>query len=364
MLPLTHYYSHSKAQIAMKALVIQKQGIPVHPSVQFVHDWPEPEPPTANQITIQVQATALNHLDLWVGRGVPGTSLQYPRISGSDVCGIIQAVGPNLDEEKYLGKRVILNAAVPVDPSPSFQTPPPRPRLSVIGEQTSGVHCEFLNLPASQVAIIEDHVPATAAAAFGLSFLTAWSCLVTRAELKPGRTILITGIGGGVALSALMIAKLLGCRVIATSRSTSKLDKAKELGVDETILHTKGQDWSREVRALTSKRGVDVAIDSIGKTTHLMCLKSLANGGTYVTPGCTTGPDAVTDLARVFWNQLRIIGSTMGDMSEFRQVVALLNSAKLDPVIDSTYPASDGKVAFKRLESGDHFGKVAIDWTE
>lgn len=346
----------------MKALIIQKQGTPVHPNVQFVNDWPDPDPPAENQITIQVQATALNHLDLWVGRGVPGTSHQYPRISGSDVCGTIQTVGPNLDEEKYLGKNVILNAAVPVDPSPSFLPPSPRPRLSVIGEQTSGVHCQYLNLPVSQIAFLNGDIPANTAAAFGLSFLTAWSCLVTRAEIKPGQTILITGIGGGVALSALRIAKHQGCRIIATSRSQWKLDKAKELGADKTLLHTEEQDWSREVRTLTAKRGVDIAIDSIGKATHLRCLKSLSNGGTYVTPGCTTGPDAVTDLARIFWNQLRVIGSTMGDMSEFRQVVALLNSGNLEPVIDSIYPASDGREAFRRLESGEQFGKIVINW--
>ena len=186
--------------------------------------------------------------------------------------------------------------------------------------------------------------------------------LRTRAALEPGMTVLITGIGGGVALAALNICKHFGCRTIVTSRHQWKLDRAMELGAHDGVLDT-GKDWSREVRARTSKRGVDICIDSIGKHVHTSCIKSLARGGVFVTCGTTTGPDATTDLARIFWNQLTIIGSTMGTMDEFRAVLSLFKSGAIEPVIDQVFDAEDGSQAYARLESGEQFGKIVIRWT-
>ncbi|HHN78020.1 MAG TPA: hypothetical protein ENK11_05015 [Phycisphaerales bacterium] len=174
--------------------------------------------------------------------------------------------------------------------------------------------------------------------------------------------MLITGIGGGVALAALAIAKHLGCHVCVTSRHQWKIDRAMGLGADHGVLD-EGKDWSRDVRTWSGKRGVDLAVDSAGKATHLWCIKSLAPGGAYVTPGCTSGPDATTDLARIFWNQLRILGSTMGSPDEFREVTSLLRSGMLSPVIDSVYDAENGREAYAKLESGEQFGKVVIRWT-
>jgi NADPH:quinone reductase-like Zn-dependent oxidoreductase len=185
--------------------------------------------------------------------------------------------------------------------------------------------------------------------------------MVTKGQLRPGQSVLITGIGGGVATSALAIARWMGCPAIVTSRHEWKLDRAKELGATGCTLD-KGHDWSKDARALTNKRGVDMAIDSTGKSTHLSAIKSLARGGAYVTFGATTGGDATTDLTRVFWNQLRILGSTMGSNEEFRELAALFRAGHLAPVVDKVFDAEDAVHAYERLEAGEQFGKLVLKW--
>jgi NADPH2:quinone reductase len=162
-------------------------------------------------------------------------------------------------------------------------------------------------------------------------------------------------------LPALAIARHFGCETIVTSRHQSKLDRARALGADHTVLDA-GADWSREVRQITGRRGVDLCVDSIGKSIHGSCIKSLARGGTYATPGCTSGPDATTDLARIFWNQLRILGSTMGSNDEFASLAAMLNAGKLAPVVDKVFPADKGPQAYAHLAASQQMGKVVIDW--
>lgn len=164
-----------------------------------------------------------------------------------------------------------------------------------------------------------------------------------------------------MATAALSIALWMRCPVAVTSRHQWKLDRAKALGAQFGALDS-GQDWSRDVRAWTKKRGVDLAVDSSGKATHLNCIKSLARGGAYVTPGCTSGPDATTDLARIFWNQLRVLGSTMGSNEEFREVAALFRAGSLAPVVDQVFDARDAALAYERLEKGEQFGKIVVRW--
>lgn len=345
----------------MRAIIITRQaapGAPVSPNVEFTPNWPEPSP-RAGEVLVRTEASALNQLDLTVGRGVPGLDLDYPRISGSDGAGIVEAVGDGVDPA-WIGQRVLLNAAVvqPERLSPGYAPAPPA--IHMIGEHVHGCLAEKFVAPVTNVLAIGD-MDAASAAAFGLTHLTAWRMLWTRARLQPGQSVLITGIGGGVALALLNIAKHLGCSTIVTSRHQSKLDRALKLGANHAVLDT-GDDWSRQVRQLTGKRGVDVCADSVGKAIHLSCIKSLARGGTFVTCGATTGFDAATDLGRVFWNQLSIIGSTMGDMDEYREVVALLMSGAMTPVIDSVFDAADGAKAYARLESGEQFGKVVVRW--
>jgi NADPH:quinone reductase-like Zn-dependent oxidoreductase len=347
----------------MRAVVITKAANPVAGAVSFVTDWPEPPAPGPGEALVSTLASALNHLDLWVGMGALGEKITFPRITGADACGEVVAVGQGVDPA-WVGERVIVNAAVA---APERRRPgdPPRvglaPEFHLIGEQENGTHRERFIAPAANLARLNKDADAVEAAGFGLTFLTAYSMMVGKAVLRPGQSVLITGIGGGVALAALAIARWMGCTTIVTSRSTDKLSRAKALGADHGVLDT-GADWSREVRTLTGKRGVDLAVDSSGKATHLNCVKSLVRGGAYVTPGCTSGPDATTDLARVFWNQLRVIGSTMGSNAELAELAALHRAGHLRCVVDTVVDAPDAAKAYARLESAGQFGKVVIRW--
>jgi NADPH:quinone reductase-like Zn-dependent oxidoreductase len=348
----------------MRAIVVTRQGSPVAPNIRFASDWPEPAAPSPGQALIRTLATAFNQMDLWVGRGVPGLTLDYPRVSGCDACGVVEAVGPGVDPA-WVGKRVIVNAAIRIPARASPADPPAStlaPEYQLIGEHHHGMFAEKFLAPAANLAWVGDADPVQAAA-FGLCSLTAWSMMVTKGLLRAGQSVLITGIGGGVATSALAIARHFSCPVAVTSRHQSKLDKAKALGADLCVLDRGGgADWSKDIRAWTNKRGVDMAVDSSGKATHLSCIKSLARGGAYVTPGCTSGPDAVTDLARIFWNQLRILGSTMGSNEEFQEVAALFRAGKLRPVVDQVFEAADAVKAYQRLEAGEQFGKIVVKW--
>lgn len=347
----------------MKAVVVQRQGSPVAANIEYRTDYPECPEPQAGWVQIKTLASAFNQMDLWVGRGVPGLQLTYPRVSGCDACGEVVAIGPGVDKS-WLGKRVITNAALRIPETDRPNDPPAStlaPIYELIGEHHDGMFKERFNAPVANVADVGATMDPAHAAAFGLCALTAYSMMVTKGNLRPGQSVLITGIGGGVATSALSIARHLGCPVVVTSRHQWKLDKAMELGASHGVLDA-GQDWSKDVRAWTSKRGVDMAVDSSGKATHLNCIKSLARGGAYVTPGCTSGPDATTDLARIFWNQLRILGSTMGSNAEFREVTALFRQGALSAVVDQTFAAKDAVKAYQRLEAAEQFGKVVLLW--
>lgn len=346
----------------MKAALITRQSHHVHEAVAVVHDHPEPPAPGPGTALVGTLCSAMNHLDLWVGRGVPGLRLTYPRISGCDACGQVLAVGPGVDPA-WVGTRVILNAAQAQPPRahPAGDPEPEPPAYELLGEHSNGFHCARFLAPVTALQPVAPDADPAQAAAFGLASLTAYSMLVGKAGLRPGHRVLITGIGGGVALAALGIASALGARAVVTSRHQWKLDRAAQLGATAGVLDT-GADWSRAARDATGGRGFDIAVDSSGKATHLWCIKSLARGGAYVTPGCTSGPDATTDLARVFWHQLRIIGSTMGTPAEFAQVAALYRRGALSPVVDRVYRADDIAQAYARLESQDQFGKIVVDW--
>ncbi|MDX2147449.1 MAG: zinc-binding dehydrogenase [Planctomycetota bacterium] len=348
----------------MRAVIVNKQGAPVAANVEFSDAWPKlaPGEPGAGCVVVRTLATAFNQMDLWVGRGVPGLELSYPRVSGCDACGVVEAVGEGVDPA-WKGRRVILNAAYEVA-SPVRPDDPPEgdvpPAYELIGEHVHGMMREQFVAPAANLVAVDGCDPLEAAA-FGLCFLTAWSMMVSKGGLRHGSSVLITGIGGGVATSALAIAKHFGCRVAVTSRHQWKLDRARDLGADVGILDD-GKDWSKGVRAWTNKRGVDMAVDSSGKATHLACVKSLARGGVYATCGCTSGPDAVTDLARLFWNQLRFVGSTMGSTSELAETSALFAAGKLKPVIDQVFKPEQCVQAYQRLEAAEQFGKIVLDW--
>lgn len=346
----------------MRAVILTKQGTPVASNAAFVADWPAAAQPGPGEVLIRTLASAFNHMDLWIGKGIAGVNLTYPRIGGCDACGVVEALGPGVDAA-WLGKKVIVNAALDVGGAVRPGDPPGStlaPAYELIGEHHHGMHRETFIAPAANLADVGDCDPVEAAA-FGLCALTAYSMIVGKGGLRPGASVLITGIGGGVATAALSICKHFGCPVAVTSRHQWKLDKAKALGADLCVLDS-GQDWSRDVRGWTGKRGVDMAVDSSGKATHLNCIKSLARGGTYVTPGCTSGPDATTDLARIFWNQLRLLGSTMGSNEEFREVTALFRKGAVKPAVDRVFKAEEARAAYERLEAGEQFGKLVLAW--
>ena len=344
--------------LSMRAVVISQQGMPVAANVRIVPDQQEPVA-GPGEVLVRTEASALNHLDLWIGRGLPDINTPYPWVGGSDGCGVVEAVGDGVSES-WIDRRVVVNAAMPMPHEPLPDVAAALPELRMIGEHVPGTHAEKFVAPAANILDVGDADPVKAAA-FALTHLTAWRMLVTRAGLRAGHNVLITGIGGGVALSLLGICRHLGCTTVVTSRHQWKLDEAAQLGADHGVLDS-GQDFSREVRTLTGHRGVDVCADSVGKAIHLSCVKSLARGGTFVTCGTTTGPDAVTDLARMFWNQLTFAGTTMGDMNEFRAVVSLFASGALEPVVDTVCDAADAAKGYERLESGEQFGKVVIRW--
>jgi len=348
----------------MNAVLLEQQGAPgaVSEIVAARGDFPDTPPPAAGEALVRTEASALNHMDLWVGMGVPGLDLTYPRVSGCDGCGVVEAVGAGVSED-WLGERVIMNAALAL-PQSARPTDPPgstlAPEYELIGEHHFGTHRERFTAPVANLRPVGETDPKEAAA-FGLVTLTAWG-MIRKAGVHPGQRVLITGIGGGVATAALAICVWMGCPVIVTSRHESKLARARDLGAAEGVLDD-GGDWSKAVRAWSHKRGVDVAIDSVGAPTHMGCVKSLARGGAFVTCGATAGPRAQTDLGRVFWNQLRLLGSTMGTNEEFGEIVALLRSGALQPVIDSVYPWREAPVAWARLEAADQFGKIVLDWS-
>ncbi len=345
----------------MRAIVVERRGSPVAANIVFRADWPDLAPLKPGQVAVRTLASAFNQMDLWVGRGVPGLDLVYPRVSGCDSCGEVVSVGDGVDQA-WIGKRVIVNAAVRV-PERSRPGDPPNstlaPNYELVGEHHFGMHAEMFAIPAENCAVVANDQDAVEAAAFGLCALTAYSMIVTKGQLRPGQTVLITGIGGGVATAALAIAKHFACPLAVTSRHQWKLDKAKALGADLCVLDD-GGDWSKQVRV--DSCGVDMAVDSSGKATHLNCIKSLARGGAYVTPGCTSGPDATTDLARVFWNQLRLLGCMMGSNDESGEVAALFRARKLLPAIDQVFAPERAVDAYKRLESAEQFGKIVVRW--
>ena len=321
---------------------------------------PVPEVEHPDDVRVRVHAAALNHLDLFVLGGMPGVTIVPPWIMGADAAGIVDAVGPNVRSVKP-GDTVVVNPGISCRECELCLAgeQPLCPRFRLLGEHRSGSFADYVVVPAANVRWIPAGSDMVKAAAFPLVTVTAWRMMVTRAAVQSGDTVLIWGIGGGVALAALQIAKARGATVWVTSSSEEKLAKARALGADETFDHSK-VDVGKEVRARTSKRGVDVVVDNVGKATWAQSLGALGRSGRLVTCGATSGPIVETDVRRLFWNQWSIMGSTMGNDAEFDAVVAEFRADRLLPPIDSVYELEQGRAAFERLASGQQFGKVVL----
>ncbi len=342
----------------MLAVTIRAHG---GPEAIHVEEVPRPAAERPGDVVVALRAAALNHLDLFVVGGLPGLKPAFPHVLGADGAGVVEAVGPAVTRAKP-GDRVLLNPGVScrrcefcLAGEHSLCT-----TYRLLGEHLPGTFAEAIRVPESNVHPVPDGVAWADAAAYPLVHLTAWRMLVTRAALRPGETVLIWGIGGGVALAALRIAKLLGAVAIVTSSRETKLARARELGADLALNHTSA-DVAREVRAWTGGRGADVVVDSVGEATWEKSLRALAPGGRLVTCGATTGPRVVTDVRRMFWYHHSLLGSTMGNDREFGEIVRLLGTGAVRPVVDAVTPLADARGAFERLASGDHFGKLVLE---
>lgn len=330
-------------------------------------DVPAPEVRGPLDVKIRLRAAALNHLDLWTVRGLPGLSLRFPHILGGDGAGIVEAVGSDVTRVK-VGDAVLFNPGISCYRCEYCHAGEHSLCVDyrLLGEHVAGTLAEYIVLPEPNVFPIPvppaPHPPISfpEAAAFSLVTLTAWRMVMTRARVKPGDTVLVWGIGGGVASAAVRVAKLAGAFVIATSSSAGKLARARELGADVALDHT-AVDVAREVRSLTGKRGADVIVEHVGEATWEQSLRALGRGGRLVTCGGTTGPMLTVDVRRLFWYQWDILGSTMGNAEEYRAIVRLLGQGKLRPVVDSVIPLADARQAFERLAAGDQLGKVVVE---
>ncbi|MGE5248148.1 MAG: zinc-binding dehydrogenase [Verrucomicrobiota bacterium] len=340
----------------MKAAFFREHGGPER--VEHGH-LPDPTP-GAGQVRIRGRAGALNHLDIFVRNGIPGIPVALPHVMGSDGAGTVDATGPGVTRVK-VGDEVVLNPGLNCGECEYCQTGQHSLCVSfrIIGEHTPGTFAEYFVAPAANVYPKPAALSWEEAAAFPLTFLTAWRMLVSKARVHPGESLLIIGIGGGVAVAALQIAKLLGLTVYVTSGSPEKLARAKALGADEGIDHVRA-DFSKEIRKLTGKRGVDVVLDSVGKATWRQSIAAAARGGRLLTCGATSGPDPQTDLARIFWNQLTVYGSTMGTQAEFAEMLKALAGGKIRPVVDSVFPLDRAREAVETLEAGRQFGKIVL----
>jgi NADPH:quinone reductase-like Zn-dependent oxidoreductase len=342
----------------VKALTISAHG--GLEQVTFRDDVAAPEIRGAHDVRVRLTAAALNHLDLFVVGGLPGVTIVPPWVLGGDGTGVVESVGSAV-KSVVAGDRVLINPGIS-DRTCEYCAAGEQSlcvKFSLLGEHRPGTFAELIVVPEYNLRRVPVGVSNEAAAAFTLVTLTAWRMLVTRANLQRGEDVLIQGIGGGVALAALQIAKLRGARAWVTSGSDEKLAKAADLGAWETLNH-RTVDVAREVRALTGKRGVDVVVDTVGAATWAQSLGSLGKRGRLVSCGATSGPTVETDTRKMFWNQWTLMGSTMGNDAEFDAIVAELAKGNLVPPVDAVFPLADGRRAFERLAARDQFGKVVL----
>ncbi|MBI4868037.1 MAG: zinc-binding dehydrogenase [Candidatus Wallbacteria bacterium] len=340
----------------MKAVVIRQHGGPEE--LRF-EERPVPEP-GPGELLLRVKACSINHLDVWVRKGVPGHKFPLPIVPGCDASGVVEAAGAGV-KSVAPGQRVLL--APGLSCGLCAQCHAGKDHLcrgyGIFGETRDGACAEFLVAPAVNAIPIPEELGFEAAAAIPLVFLTAWHMLVERAELRPGEDVLIQAAGSGVSSAAIQIAKLWGARVITTTSTPEKAARARELGADEVIDY-RSQDFGEEVRRLTGKRGVDVVIEHVGGVTFETSVRCLARAGRLVTCGATTGAAARLDLRILFFKSISLLGSTMGSRAELFEILRHVASGKLRPVVDRVLPLDEVATAHRLLEERQVFGKVVV----
>jgi NADPH:quinone reductase-like Zn-dependent oxidoreductase len=313
----------------VKAIRIHEDG---GPEVLRYEDAPDPAP-ADGEVIVRLRAAALNHIDLWLRQGRP--SVPKPRILGSDGAG----------ERMDTGERVVINPGLDDG-------------ARIVGEHIDGTDAELIAVPEEYVHPIPDGMSFEEAAAFPLTFETAYRMLVTRAGLREGEWVLVWGVGGGVGSAALMVAKALGARVLATSSSDAKLERARELGADAVV--NSGGDVRAAAKEATDGAGVDVVVEHIGEATWKTSLAAVRPEGRVVVCGATSGPNPPAELHRVWWKQLTIYGSTMGTREDFAGAYELVRSGRARPIVDTVFPLAEARAAHERLERGEQLGKIVL----
>lgn len=340
----------------MKAVIF-----PEHGGLDVLRYTDMPEPTIgARDVLVRVRACALNHLDIWVRRGMPGVKIPLPHIDGCDIAGEVAKIGADVTNVR-VGDRVVLSPGVSCGQCDQCLAGKDNQcrQYSLLGYMYDGGYAEYVKAPSVNALPMPANLSFEEAAAVPLVFLTAWHMLITRAQLKPSEDVLILGAGSGVGSAAIQIAKRAGARVIATAGSEAKLAKAKELGADEVINHSQ-QNIADEVRRITNRRGVDIVFEHVGQATWEQSIRSLAIGGRLVTCGATTGFEGKIDIRYLFSRNLSILGTYMGGKAELFDVLKMVERGELKPVVDRVFPLEQAAAAQERLENREQFGKIVL----
>ncbi len=341
----------------MKAAIFRQHG---GPEVVELADIPPPDV-APGHVLVAVRAAAMNHLDLWTRRGLPGLDIEFPHVGGSDVAGTIAELGDGV-KGLAAGTRVLVNPSLWCGSCEFCGRGEESLCVSyrILGEHLNGGFAQFLSVPAHNVLPIPDDLSFPEAAAVPLVYQTAWRGIISRGRLRAGETVLVTGGSGGVSTAAIQIAKLAGARVLAVTAGADKVQRLEALGAD-LVFDRLATDFSKEVWQATAKRGVDLVFDGVGEAIWPALLRALARGGRLVVYGATTGPKGQIDIRLAFWKQLNVIGTTMSSRSEFEEVMRLVFARRLRPVIDVVWPLEKAREAHERLEAGAQFGKIILE---
>ncbi|HEX8692524.1 MAG TPA: zinc-binding dehydrogenase [Longimicrobium sp.] len=339
----------------MRAAIFHSHG---GPEVVRIEDVPRPRP-GPGELLVEVKAAAMNHLDLWIRRGLP-IDTTMPHVGGSDIAGVVAEVGEGVDAAR-IGERVVVNPSLWDGACEWCRRGEESMCVAfrIIGEHTDGGFRELAPVPADHAYRIPDEMRFEDAAALPISYMTAWRALTSRARLQPGESVLVIGASGGTAIAAVQIARLIGARVLAVTKGAENVERVRALGA-EFVYDRAEEDWSKAVYRDTGRRGVDVVVENVGAATWAGSVRALARGGRLVTYGATTGPQVEIDLRQVFWKQLAVIGTTMASRAEFEQMLEAAFSGRLRPVIDSVLPLDRAREAHERLEAGSQFGKIVL----
>jgi len=341
----------------MKATLFYEHG---GPEVLAYTDFPTPEP-KAGEVLVRLRAAALNRMDVMVRNGWPGLKLELPHINGADGAGEIAALGDHVTEFK-IGDRVTINANLGCGKCEFCSNAQDNMcrEWHLLGETVRGTYAEYVSLPAHQLYKLPADFDLHAAAAASLVYLTAWHSMVRRGALNAGETVTIVGAGGGVNSASIQVAKYVGARIIVIGSNSQKLREAESLGADILIDRSRQEDWSKAVFTATGKRGADAVVDNVG-TTFPLSLRALRKGGRLLTVGNSGGPRFEIDNRYIFAKHLSVIGSTMGTLADFKEVMDLVIAGKLKPVIDRTFSLKEAAAAQERLWRGENFGKITLD---